>query len=488
MTDTGTRPADAGAVSRTRRPSPATWAAAVCAGLVVGLLLRVRTSPDVDLWLHLRIGDLLRSGERFGNGPDPLAALADRAYVPTQWLAQVAMSAVHEAGGMAGIQAARLVLVLALGAAVLLGCRVTAGPAPALFATAITMLGAAAAWGERPQLAGMVLLALTVALWWRASERSAVPWAVVPLTWLWATVHGTWLVGVAVGVVLLAGGLLDGCWRGRTRLLVAGVPVASVVLAALTPLGPDAVLEPFRISSVAGLTANEWQRPALGNPLLLVVLTAVVIALLGLVRSPRRRWTRALTVVAAAVLALWMVRTIAVAAVVLAPALAHGLESLAARPSRAVEDEGQPAPEAAAGRREWPAWALAAALVVALGGAHVVTTTFGPPVSERVSSAVASLPATAVLAVDGRAVGWTQWAHRDRRPLRDLRAEVYSVPVATAYEDFQEARPGWQAYAESQGITAVLADRERPLDRALSGEPAWTVVAEDPDFRLWVHQ
>ena len=492
MTDTGTRPADAGAVSRTRRPSPATWAAAVCLGLVVGLLLRVRSAPDVDLWLHLRIGDLLRSGERFGAGPDPLAALADRAYVPTQWLAQAGMSAVHEAGGMAGIQVVRLVLVLALGAAVLLGCRALAGPAPALFATAITMFGAAAAWGERPQLAGLVLLALTVALWWWASERSTVPWAVVPVAWLWSTVHGTWLLGVAVGVVLLAGGALDRCWRGRTLLLAAGVPVGSVLLAALTPLGPDALLEPFRVSSVAGLTANEWQRPEPTNPLLLVVLTAVVISVLGLVRSRRRRWTRALTVVASAALALWMVRTIAVGAVVVAPALAHGLESLAARPSRAPD--GDPGGDLVSGRapstarREWPAWALAASLVVLLGGSHVASNDFGPPVSDRVSAAVASLPATAGLAVDGRAVGWTQWAHPDRRPMRDLRAEVYSVPVATAYEDFQEARPGWQAYADAEGITAVLADRERPLDRALSGEPAWTAVAEDPDFRLWVHR
>ena len=247
------------------------------------------------------------------------------------------------------------------------------------------------------------------------------------------------------------------------------------------------------MSSVAGLTANEWQRPEPTNPLLLVVLTAVVVAVLGLVRSRRRRWTRALTVVASAALALWMVRTIAVGAVVLAPALAHGLESLAARPSRAVGGDPGGDAVAAAGTDDG---------VVASGrpgpspppssscsGAR----TLRPPTSGRrsrsgVSAAVASLPADAGLAVDGRAVGWTQWAHRDRRPMRDLRAEVYSVPVATAYENFQEARPGWQAYADAEGITAVLADRERPLDRALSGEPAWTAVAEDPDFRLWVHR
>lgn len=492
MTDAGTRPATAEDVDRPPRregrPSRGTWAAGAAAGLVAGLLLTVRTSPDVDLWLHLRVGDLLRAGERFGAAPDPLAVLADREYVPTQWLAQVAMAQTYGAAGMTGIQVVRLLLVLALAAAVLAGCRRAAGPAASLLATGVTMLGAAASWGERPQLAGMVLVAVTVALWWRASDRSSVPWALVPLAWLWACLHGTWLLGVAIGAVMVLGGVLDGRYRGRVTGLAALVPVLSVAAAALTPLGPRAVLEPFRVGQVAGLTANEWQRPALDNPLLLVVLAAAVVALLGVVRSTDRRWTRLLTTLAGIVLALWMVRTIAVGALVLAPAFAAGLSALAPGGRRADLREGAaPATSSAPSRsREWPAWALAAGCLLAIGGWHVATTPFGPPVTAAVSAAVGALPDGSGLAVDGRAVGWTQWAHRDRRPMRDLRAEVYSVPVALAYEDFQEARPGWQDYAAAQGITAVLADRERPLDRALSGEPEWSVAAEDADFRLWV--
>lgn len=492
MTEAGLlRPARRRSLRRHGAAWPSAWAAAACAGLVTGLLLRVRDTPDVDLWLHLRTGDLLRSGERFGGPSDPLAVLADRQYVPSQWLSQVAMSVVHEAAGMAGIQVVRLLLVLALGAAVLLGCRTMAALTPALMGTALTMFAAAAAWGERPQLAGMALLAVVVAVWWRASENGAAPWAVVPLIWLWTMVHGSWLLGFAVGLVLLLGGLLDRCWRGRTLVLVGVVPVLSLVVGLLTPLGWDALLEPFRVSSVARLTANEWQSPAPDNPLLLLLLVAAVIALLGLVRSHDRRWTRTLSVVLAVALALWMVRTIAVGAIVLAPALAHGMSTLARRPSRQhTGPDTAPLGRPAARRApvEWQVWALASALVLGLGGSHLATTKFEAPVSDRVSTSVASLPPSAVLAVDGRAVGWVQWTHRDRRPLRDLRAEVYSVPVATAYEAFQEARPGWQGYAESQGITAVLADRRRPLDPALASEPSWAAVAEDPDFRLWVHR
>ena len=190
------------------------------------------------------------------------------------------------------------------------------------------MAGTAIAWGERPQLAGMVLLAATVAVWWRASEASSVPWVVVPLTWLWACLHGSWLLGAAVGGVLLVGGVLDGCWRGRRAVLVALVPVASVAAAALTPIGSAAILEPFHVGAAARLTVNEWQRPALGNPLLLVVLASCIVAGVGLLRSGDRRWSHGLSVLVAATLSLWMVRTIAVGAVVLAPAVAHGLDVL----------------------------------------------------------------------------------------------------------------------------------------------------------------
>ena len=468
-----------------------TWGAAVCLGVVTGLMLRVRTRPDVDLWLHVRIGDLLRSGERFRDASDPLAALADRPYVPTQWLAQVGMSAVYEGTGMTGLQVVRLVLVIALAGAVLVSCRVTTAPAPALFATAITMFGTGAAWGERPQLVGLVLLAVTVGLWWRASDRRRAPWVVVPLAWIWTMLHGSWLLGAAVGIVVLVGAALDQRWRGRTLAQCVAVVAASLAASLATPLGWDAVIEPFRVSSLARLSVHEWQRPAPDNPLLLVVLASAVIALLGLLRSSWRRWTRALTVVFAVALTVWMVRTIAVGAIVLAPALAHGLSSIRRHTGRESPDEpiisgsGEDGPEPS---RERLALVLAAVLALGLGGAHIITNPFRAPVSEAVSSSLAALPPGTVLAVDGRAVGWVQWAHPNRRPLRDLRAEVYSPDVAHAYKQFQEARPGWQDYAESHGVTAVLADRSEELDPALAGAPDWTAQAEDARFRLWVHQ
>jgi hypothetical protein len=475
--DPESRPATPTGSARSARPS-GVWVAAATLGIVAALLLRVRTRPDIDLWLHLRIGDMLRAGERFGTPPDPLAELADRAYVPTQWLSQVGMSIVYDVWGMNGIQITRVLLVLLLGVLVVAAARVTAPATAAAIAAAITMFSTSIAWGERPQLAATVLLGAAVLLWWRALDQGRVPWLVMPLAWVWALVHGSWILGVAVGVLLTVGGLLDGRWSGRTAYLVAGVPAFSLVAAALTPLGPRGALEPFRMGEAARTFVNEWQTPSLLNPLVVVVLASALVGLLGILRSSHLRWTRLLTVVASVALALWMVRTIAVGAVVLTPALAAGLATVGGR----SRDRDSTLPF----RSEARAWGLGAVLFLVIAGWHALTTPFPAPVSSTVSAAVDDIPTDTHVAVDGRAVGWLQWAHRDLRPLRDLRAEVYSLPVALAYDDFKEARPGWQDYVDEHGITVVLADRSEPLDAALAGEPRWHVAAEDADFRLWV--
>lgn len=469
--------AGVGSTRPVRRPGLATWGWSVAAGAVTAALLTVRSRPDVDLWLHLRIGGLLRDGGRFEGLPDPLAVLPDRSYVPTQWLAQVSMSGLYDAGGMAAIQLLRVILVVALVGLVALACRTVAGPTATAATTTVTAFGTSAAWGERAALLGTLLLAVTVLLWWRAVVRGRAPWAVVPLTWLWACLHGTWLIGVAVGALFVVGAALDRRWTGRTLLSAAAVPAAALLAACLTPLGLTAVTEPFRVGEAARLYVHEWQRPTLTNPLLVVVLLSVAVSLASLaVRSPDR-WLRALTTLAAAVLAVWMVRTISAGAVVLAPALAIGLSALGDHRHRTAPEQRT---------REWQAWLLAGLIATGVGAWHAARTDWGPPVSSQVSTALSRLSPGAVLAVDGRAVGWLQLTHPGLHPLKDLRAEVYSAQTTREYKAFADARPGWAEYATEHRVGAILADRDEPLDPAIAQAGTWQLAAADDDFRLWV--
>ena len=197
--------------------------------------------------------------------------LADEPYSPTQWLSEAAMSVVHELTGVAGIHLLRALAVVALLAFLQLTAAVYTTPVRAAGVALPAMAATAAQWGERPQLAGLVLLAVTTWLWSRARRDAAVPWLVIPLTWVWAMLHGSWVIGCATGALFVVAMLLENPRRERAWARLAGVVVASVSVAGLTPLGPSLLLEPLVVGAAARGRVNEWAAPGLTNPLVLVV-------------------------------------------------------------------------------------------------------------------------------------------------------------------------------------------------------------------------
>ncbi|WP_215512784.1 hypothetical protein [Phycicoccus mangrovi] len=435
--------------------------------MLAALLLRLRAGPDVDLWLHLRIGRSLRDGEWFGALPDPLTVLADRPYVPTQWLAQVGMSVVDDVAGVPGIHAVRALLLVALAALLAATARRWAGPLASVVVATAALVATSAAWGERPQLLGLVLAAVSLHLWTGTLVDGRPRWSLLAVAWLWSAMHGSWPLGVGFGLlvlVALALGRRPGPvpW-GRLAALLAGTALVPV----LGPFGPRALVEPFAVGVAARTTVNEWKPPAPTNPLLVLVLVLALVVLVRLVRARRLDLPALLLAGAGVVLAASSVRTIAVGALLVAPALARTLHA-----------GGPPA------RRErWPGLAVAAVFLlvpgVVLGGPEA------GPLPRAVDAAVERLPAGTPTVVDAYASGWVLWAHPQVRLLRDLRAEVYSPATAAAYEAFSATRPGWEAYADEHGVRAVLTRVGEPLDRGLSGAAGWSRTAAEGRWVLW---
>lgn len=442
------------------------WPVWLGGAVLAAWLIRLRSEPDVDLWLHLRVGKELRAGQWFGVLPDPLTALADEPYRPSQWLAQVGAIVVEQATGIAGIHVLRALAVLAVAALVYLAARVWARPQESAVVAVLTTLGTSAGWGERPQLLGLVLLALAVLLWSRTLVDGRPRWVLVPLSWLWACCHGSWVLGVAAGVVVLVALAVERnrpsvAWR-RLTAVVGG----SVLAAGVTPLGPALLLDPFRVGATARATVNEWQTPSPGNPLLVLV---VLLGVAALGRAARSRDLPVVVLAAAGiVIAASSVRTIAVGALFVAPALARSLR------------HGEDTPRT---RREWLPAVVGGILLLAVPGVVWASPTQGP-LAGKVDRAVAALPAGSRVAVDAFASGWVVWAHPEVEPLRDLRVEVYSPPVAQAYETFFRAGPGWQDYADRQEVTALLVRAGEPLDDAAAAG-GWRRTAADDRFVLW---
>ena len=474
--------------------TPWLWAVAVLGGLGVSWLLGLRRQVDVDVWLHLRIGQYLRDGGRFGPGPDPFVTLADRTYVPTQWLAEVVGSWLHDLGGMTALHVARLVCLLLLGLVVLATARASCGPVTAGVVTVLALFGTSAAWAERPQLTGLVCFAVTLWLWDRARRLERVPWLVVPLTWLWAMLHGSWVLGLAAGGLYVAAMALERPRRPRAWGRLVGVVVASTAVVALTPLGPRLLIEPLLVTDVARDAVNEWQRPAPSNPLLLLVLALGAVAVIRALRSRPRRIPEILLAAGAIALALWSVRTIAFGSLLVVPALAGTFVPSERRepsethapagPSGVVPGAVLHGRRLALGREERWAWLLAAILAAVLPGA-VIGAPGAAPVSARIASAVDALPAGDRVVVEPALTGWVLWAQPDLVPLRDLRVEVYSSNVAAAYERFLHAEPGWQDYAAEHDVDAALLADDSALAAALRHADGWTLVAASGGFALW---
>ena len=447
------------------------WLLTVGGGVLTALLLRLRGGADPDLWLHLRLGEVLRSGERFQRLPDPLVVLADRPYSPTQWLAEAGMSGVHQLTGVAGIHALRALALVALLALLQLTATVFTTAVRAAAIAFPALVATAAQWGERPQLIGLVLFAATTWLWSSALRHATVPWVVIPLTWLWAMVHGSWLLGVATGALFLVVMLLEQPRQDRRWARLTAVVAGSMAVAALTPLGPSLLLQPFAVAAATRDRVNEWAAPGLANPLVIIVVLMAVTVLVRSVRHLRASLPDLLLAAAGVALATTAVRTIAFGAVLLVPALAASF----ARDVPAVATKQPLSP--------WPL-VVTGVLLLAVPGVVVRAPSSGP-LPPSVDVAVAQLPAGTVVAAEPAASGWVLWDHPEARVLRDLRTEAYSAAVGDAYESFYRAEPGWRAYAAEHDVGALVLVGGSALDRAVNADGGWRQVVREGQHVLW---
>ncbi len=127
----------------------------------------------------------------------------------------------------------------------------------------------------RPVLFSYLLLAALVTI---LTVGDRLWWAVIPVIWLWAAVHGTWIIGVGLLV-------LTAIRRRSARLgVLAAIALATTALTA-HGLGAWYFLTTFVENAGALEYLNEWQPPDFGNlvqmPYLLIVAGVVVAAAKG---------------------------------------------------------------------------------------------------------------------------------------------------------------------------------------------------------------
>jgi hypothetical protein len=447
---------------------------AVAAPLALLAVAAAAASPGLviqDTWLSLVSGR-----EVAGHGlpsVDHLAALtAGHRWVDQQWLAQLLLYGAARVGGIgAAVALCLLAIVAAFGLAASTAHRRGASPRATLVFLVLSV--AAAPWGLQLRAQALALPLFAGTLWLLArdpdAKRRSTLW-VLPLLCVWANVHGT----VVLGVALVAAWALQALVRRTSR----GPAAACLVLAPVSLLAsPYATALPgyyrlMLLNPPFGRQIREWQRTTPS------ILTAVFFALAA--------YTLVLVVVRRR-------RVGAFDALVLALALATGLEAirgivwfglaaaallpaLATRRPGAVRFEGRAAA------------ALVGAALVAVAGA-VVWAAVRPATDYETRFPAGLLGVVRDRAAAGDRVfaneatsDWLLWELPllRGRVAYDVRFELDSPAQIRRLTAWRDLRPGWRAATTGY---ALVVDDPKHVARLLAGG-GWRRVYSAPKFAV----
>lgn len=422
-----------------------------------------------DTFFHLRFGAEYLSGSWSLWHPGTPSSFSTADWTPTQWLPQLTMAWAESWGGLAAV--VWLIRVLTLGlAAVLLGvARWRADPLAAAGVTVLAIVALAPALSARPQVVSYLLMAVVVHQWLRAAERGRPPWLLIPLTWLWAMCHGMWPLAIGFGVVTIAGMALDRQLGRATWWRFALVPVLSGLAAAATPIGPAIYPAVLAVTSRTSGVA-EWGPPQFTEPYGLALLGLGSLALLHMLRRTNP-WLEILMVGFALGLGLYSIRTVPIAAVILVPFAARGLQSLIGPSS--------PRP-----RWETPVVAgLVAAGATLFAISALVVPTQARPVPAWLDDRLAALePGTPILNQTGWD-GYLMWRHPHLDPMIHAYVQTYRADELEQVHAVLRLQPEGFEHVADSGVTHALLAPENPLSHALVKD-GWTRAETSEDLVL----
>ncbi|HEX9854817.1 MAG TPA: hypothetical protein VGC47_05860 [Acidimicrobiia bacterium] len=308
----------------------------------------------------------------------------------------------------------------------------------------------------RPAALAFPLMALVVL----ASDRARPQWwALPPILWLWACVHGSFVIGLGF-IALVA------VQRRSGRAAVAlGLSAIGVSLTA-HGLALWGIIVDFATNREALDLIEEWQRPSLTDhrtwPFFIVV-TLVVIGLARRDVESRDLWV----IVPFAAFGMTAVRNLMPAVIVLAPFAAAAVPSRAGR----ATSESRVLNVAVAG---------ALFFIVALGLFRPVGLS---PTVFPTRDAIAALGAGPAFhgIGEGGLLIYQEWP--GRRVLIDDRAELYGAGEMRAVLEAQAGR-GWEALFARYGLNQAIVAVDSRLEHALV-EAYWLAAYRDDHFAVY---
>lgn len=450
-------------------------ATAVLLGLLLTVLVSTAaaTLSNRDTYFHLRFGEEFLHRHWALRDPGSVSTFATQHWLPTQWLPEEVMAQLYDWFGLAGVAWLSGLQQIVLVAVLYLTARRYAEPLVVVALLWPTVLACLLGLSARPQVLSYVFVALTVAAWLRTQEDGRIRWWLVPMTWLWAMCHGMWPIGIGIGFVAVGGLALDRVADRRGLARAAAVPVASAVVAALTPVGPGLYGAVLAVGDRAHFF-SEWQTPNFSHELsarALAVFLAITLVLM--LRARRRSWTSVLFLLVAFACAVQSYRTLPISAIILLPLAADAAQTLLT---------SRPLPLR---RIEVTATAGTAVSALVLLAAMVPTTSDQPPaLGAWVDPTLSALPAGTPVLTSYQDGSYLMWAHPQLDVLAHGYGDTFTVPELQRNDDILMLQPGWVAELRSTGVTLAVLDPTSGLAYSLQHQEGWRVEHRSSQLEL----
>lgn len=419
---------------------------------------------DNSALTHLATGRLILEQGIPRHDPFSFTAMG-HAWTVYSWLASTGMALAERAFGDNGIQLAHALLTTCLAALAWRLTRPAGVLAGRIIAVAVVLQVGNSAWPERPLLVALVLFAAIVV----TVESEASPWLVVPAMWIWVNVHGSFPLGLLYLGVRLLGRKLDGAPMKRLPAIARAAALGTLV-GAINPLGPRLLIFPFELLSRHDVLkrVEEWRSPDFSSPESFVLLGAVLVSLW--LAGRRKSFEDGLAVLLFGAAACLAIRNLALASLVVTPALARGLQGLGT-----IRGEQRSRVTAAAG-------------VLLVGfAAMLATVSLRAPAYDLTRYPVRQLDWMEANGLLDERVATQDYVGNfltargggGTKVFFDDRFDMYPLSVIRDELVLLDAREGWQRRLKARGVDVVLWRRSLPLAGLLALDPDWRVVRRD---------
>lgn len=462
------------------------WPLLVAVLTVIGVLGSMRFNAilaDGDTYWHLAVGRWMLEHHAVPQN-DPFShSMPGVVWTAHEWLSELALTGVHQVAGWTGLVA--LVALVFAGTLAYVTRFLLARMEP-VHALLFTVFAAGMMMSHllaRPHVLVWPVLAVWVGTLVSAGEQDRnPPWWLLLLMPLWANLHGSFTLGIALGSALALDAVLThpSGQRCSAAWHWAGFVVLSVVAAMATPAGWYGLWYPIQLMNmtVALDVIGEWLSPDFHQPQMLEfwLMLVLAIACAGRMRLP---WLRLLLMLGLTHLALKHQRHVAVLGLVAPLLIALPL----ARQWRATEGRGRDAEvldrvfRAFAAPARSGAIATVALLVTLLIGMLLQSNRYAPMSKTTPEAAVqAAVHAGAAGPVFNAYHFGGYLIYRGVPVFIDGRADMYGDALMKRYVDAMQLR-------DTQALSQLLNDYRIGWTLLDPGTPALALLDRLPGWR-----